>query len=74
MSAPKTYTPTSPIPSPADEFPATWEGGHALVIEFGDEELHGRCQCGEQLGTRRPDEGLDGFGDPWAGHVVTLGN
>lgn len=55
----------------AEEFPATWTGGHALVIEFGDEELTARCQCGKPLGTGTPATSLDDFGLPWERHVMT---
>jgi len=57
---------------PDSEFPATWEGGHALVIEFGDEELIGRCQCGTSFGYRTPDKTLDSFADTWERHVMSL--
>jgi hypothetical protein len=53
-----------------DEFPATWAGGHALVIEFGDEELAARCQCGQALGRGTPAESLDKFAQPWERHVM----
>ncbi|MEE4546494.1 hypothetical protein V2S66_31580 [Streptomyces sp. V4-01] len=58
---------------PDPEFPATWAGGHALVIEYGDEELHGRCQCGERFTPQRPDKPIDRFAGPWERHVMTLG-
>lgn len=51
-----------------EEFPATWEGGHALVIEFGDEQLLARCQCGTPLGDGRPGTPLD----TWERHVMSL--
>jgi hypothetical protein len=54
-----------------EEFPATWAGGHALVIEFGDEEFLARCQCGEGLGYGAPSESLDKFQYPWERHVMT---
>lgn len=59
---------------PAPDFPATWAGGHALVIGYGDEELSARCQCGEQLGTATPDKPLDHFATPWERHVMALGH
>jgi hypothetical protein len=69
------YAPTSPIPGPDPDFPATWAGGHALVIEYGDEELRARCQCGELLGVpQAPAMPLDAFGRPWERHVMTLGH
>ena len=59
-------------PIVADEdFPATWAGGHALLIEFGDEELIARCQCGAPLGYGTPATSLDSFGDAWERHVMT---
>ena len=54
-----------------EDFPATWEGGHALVIEYGDCEFIGRCQCGKPLATIRPNQSLDEFGQPWEKHVMT---
>jgi hypothetical protein len=53
------------------QFPATWAGGHALIIEFSDEELLARCQCGEPLGTGTPATCLDVFGETWERHVMT---
>lgn len=53
-----------------EEFPATWEGGHALVIEYGDEELYGHCQCGQDFTTIRPDQSLDTFATHWEKHVM----
>jgi hypothetical protein len=54
------------------EFPATLAGGHALITEFGDEEMHGHCQCGEPFGTLTPDKPLDSFGETWERHVMRL--
>jgi hypothetical protein len=56
----------------AEDFPATWEGGHALIIEFGDEEIRAHCQCGTKFGECRPNESLDTFGTPWEQHVLRL--
>jgi hypothetical protein len=56
--------------SGSPEFPATWAGGHALIIEFGDEELLGRCQCGEPFGAFNPTQPLDRFGPLWERHVM----
>ncbi|MFJ5217227.1 hypothetical protein ACIP98_21200 [Streptomyces sp. NPDC088354] len=53
-----------------DVEPASWEGGHALVVELGDCELHGRCQCGASLGTIRVDKPLDLLAGPWERHVM----
>lgn len=52
------------------EFPTTWAGGHALVIEYGDCEMYGRCQCGERFGMNTPDKPLDRFAGPWERHVM----
>jgi hypothetical protein len=54
------------------EFPATWAGGHALVIEYGDCELPGRCLCGASFGVIRPDQSLDILADRWERHVMGL--
>jgi hypothetical protein len=56
---------------PDAEFPATWAGGHALVIEFGDEEVTATCECGEPLGTGTPELSLESFAGPWERHVMT---
>lgn len=53
-----------------EEFPATWAGGHALVIEFGDCELIARCQCGVPFGDVRPDQSLDSFAPAWERHAM----
>jgi hypothetical protein len=55
------------------ENPATWLGGHALVVEYGDCELYGRCQCGERFGMVTPDNPIDSFARPWEQHVMGLG-
>lgn len=56
-----------------EEFRTTWEGGHALVIEYGDCEFHGRCQCGARFGTVTPNRYRDDvFGDKWERHVMGL--
>lgn len=60
-------------PTAGHEFPATWEGGHALIIEFGDEELTARCQCGVPLGTGTPATSLETFARPWETHAMTAG-
>jgi hypothetical protein len=54
------------------EFPATQQGGHALIVEYGDEELHGTCQCGKQLRTITPDKPIDQLATPWESHVMRL--
>ena len=53
------------------EFPATRSGGHALVVEYGDEEIYGWCQCGKALGMLRPSQPLDRLAGPWERHVMT---
>jgi hypothetical protein len=55
-----------------EEFEATWAGGHALVIEYGDCEMYGRCQCGKRFGMNTPDVSLDAFSTPWEQHVMGL--
>jgi hypothetical protein len=55
-----------------EEFEATWQGGHALVIEYGDCEMYGRCQCGAKFGMNTPDKPLDAFATPWERHVMGL--
>ncbi|WP_411119021.1 hypothetical protein [Streptomyces sp. 058-1L] len=64
------FVPSS-INAEDEDFPTTWEGGHALVIEYGDCEIYGRCQCGKQLGMVTPDKPLDRFAGPWERHVMT---
>lgn len=54
------------------EFPTTLEGGHALVVEYGDCEFYGYCQCGKALGMVTPDKFRDDvFGGKWERHVMT---
>jgi hypothetical protein len=54
------------------EFPTTLEGGHALVVEYGDCEFYGTCQCGKALGMVTPDRYRDDvFGSKWERHVMT---
>ncbi|WP_314411425.1 hypothetical protein [Streptomyces sp. DSM 40484] len=55
-----------------DEFEATLAGGHALVLESGDCEFYGSCQCGKRFGTVTPDKFRDGvFTTKWERHVMT---
>jgi hypothetical protein len=68
------YAPSASIPKDDDEdvFSTTWDGGHALVIEYGDCEFYGRCQCGKDFGMVTPDKfGDDTFGGKWEHHVMT---
>lgn len=53
------------------EHEANLDGGHALIVEYGDCELYGRCQCGKELGMVTPDKPLDRFAGPWERHVMT---
>lgn len=69
-SATGRYTPTAKTLLDED-FPTTWEGGHSLVIEYGDCEFYGRCQCGKDLGMQTPNRPLDDFGTKWERHVMT---
>jgi hypothetical protein len=55
-----------------EEFETTWDGGHSLIIEYGDCELYGRCQCGTRFGMVTPDKPLDRFAGPWERHVMGL--
>ncbi len=59
---------------PDAEMPATMAGGHALIIEHGDEETYAKCQCGDALDdlTIRPDESLDVLRLRWERHVMSL--
>lgn len=57
---------------PDPEFPATKAGGHSLLIEYGDEELYGSCQCGRDLGSIRPNQSIDTtLAQSWERHVMT---
>lgn len=53
------------------EFPATLSGGHALIVEYGDEEIYAYCQCGKALGMCRPSQPIDRFSAKWERHVMT---
>ncbi|MEU9670348.1 hypothetical protein AB0E25_33205 [Streptomyces bobili] len=54
------------------DFKTTLGGGHALIVEYGDCEFYGRCQCGKQFGMVTPDKFSDDvFGERWEHHVVT---
>jgi hypothetical protein len=54
------------------EFPTLLTGGHALIVEYGDCEFYGWCQCGKPLGMTTPDRFRDGvFSGPWERHVMT---
>lgn len=61
-----------PHADPPDlEFRETLAGGHALVVEYGDCELIGSCQCGRRLGTLLPDRPLDHLAGLWERHTTT---
>jgi hypothetical protein len=62
------YAPEEPDP----EFRETWEGGHALIIQYGDCEFIGSCQCGQHLLAIGPDESFDKFSKPWERHTMSL--
>jgi hypothetical protein len=52
----------------------TLSGGHALIVEYGDCEFYGRCQCGQDFGMVTPDKFRDDvFGGKWERHVMSLG-
>jgi hypothetical protein len=56
---------------PDPDFRETLAGGHALIVEYGDCEIHGSCQCGKRLGMTTPDASLDTFASPWERHCMT---
>ncbi|MFI6639979.1 hypothetical protein [Streptomyces sp. NPDC050504] len=65
------YAPAASLPRDEDSV-TTWEGGHALVIEYGDCEFYGRCQCGRSFGMVPPNRFRgDVFGSAWERHVMT---
>lgn len=56
---------------PDPDFRETLGGGHALVVEHGDCEMHASCQCGTRFGTTTPDASLDTFVPAWEHHTNT---
>ncbi|GGX99022.1 hypothetical protein [Streptomyces fructofermentans] len=58
-------------PDPNPDFRETLDGGHALIVEYGDCEMHASCQCGKRLGTTTPDASLDTFVPGWERHTIT---
>lgn len=56
---------------PDPDFRETLAGGHALIVEYGDCELIGSCQCGRKLGRTTPDASLDTFIPSWERHSMT---
>lgn len=61
-----------PRTDPADtEFVETLAGGHALVVEFGDCEFIGTCQCGRLLGRITQAGSVDQLAGLWERHTTT---
>ncbi|MFD5656971.1 hypothetical protein [Streptomyces hirsutus] len=61
-----------PHADPPDlEFRETLAGGHALVIEYGDCEVFGSCQCGRRLGVVPPAKPIDALAGLWERHTTT---
>ncbi|MDX2700338.1 hypothetical protein [Streptomyces ipomoeae] len=58
-------------PDPSPDFRETLGGGHALVVEYGDCELIGSCQCGKPFGRTTSDASADTFIRPWEHHTNT---
>ncbi len=56
---------------PDPDFRETLAGGHALIVEYGDCELIGSCQCGAKFGRTTPDASLDTFVPGWERHCMT---
>ena len=56
---------------PDADFPESWEGGHALIIEYGDCEFISHCQCGKWLDTSNPARfNADHVTGRWEQHCV----
>lgn len=54
------------------DFRETLSGGHALIVQYGDCEFIGNCQCGRSLGTVTPDKFRDDvFASAWERHCMT---
>jgi hypothetical protein len=61
-----------PRTSPPDiEFRETLAGGHALLVEHGDCELIGTCQCGRALGRITQAGSVDQLAALWERHTCT---
>ncbi len=56
---------------PDTEFRETLAGGHALVVEYGDCEFHGSCQCGRRFGTVTQSTPVDVLAAKWERHTMT---
>lgn len=55
----------------ASQVPETLAGGHALIVEAGDYETHGSCQCGRRLGRIALGTRIDSLTIPWERHTFT---
>lgn len=61
-----------PYTDPPDtEFRETLAGGHALIVQYGDCELIGSCQCGRALGRITPAGSVDHLAALWERHTCT---
>jgi hypothetical protein len=56
---------------PDSEAVETLAGGHALIIQHGDRELIGSCQCGRALGRITPAGSVDHLAGLWERHTTT---
>lgn len=56
---------------PDTEFRETLAGGHALIVQYGDCELIGSCQCGRALGRITPAGSVDHLAGIWERHTCT---
>lgn len=56
---------------PDKEFRETLAGGHALIVQCGDCEFLGSCQCGRRLGRITPDKPVNGLVALWERHTCT---
>jgi hypothetical protein len=56
---------------PDTEFVETLAGGHALLVQYGDCELIGTCQCGRALGRITPAGSVDHLAGLWERHTTT---
>lgn len=60
-----------PHTQPVGKVPETLAGGHALIVEAGDYETHGSCQCGRRLGRIALGTRIDMLTVPWERHTFT---
>jgi hypothetical protein len=56
---------------PDPDCPESLAGGHALIVEHGDYELIGTCQCGRRLGSLLPSGSVDHLAGIWERHTTT---